>query len=284
MRCVYILFMTLIIVAGCERREAKDVPVSRKPRPRSAIKEKEKEAQGVPIPRSVSPKSAIKDRKTDVMEVDLNGDGKYDVVRFSCVEHSDTFSLFINEASIGRRGDNLDGHFRIVDIDSTDDIKEVAITESGPSDDNATYLFYYDGQNIILMGRIQGSYEVNIDGSGVLTTRTRGKILHTWWFADSYKLSKDHMLEHIDKDLYTMNESVTMKKNLYLQKSRTDSETIVILVPSEKVKILASDNKEWCLVENAKGIKGWFAVDRFRIIRGTGKRASEIFEGLCYAD
>ena len=133
------------------------------------------------------------------------------------------------------------------------------------------------------MGKIQGSYAINVDGSGIIATKSRGTILHTWFYPDSYTLSEDHTLEHIDQDLYPMNWPVTMKERLPLQKSRHDSTKIVVLEPGEKVTLLSSDNKNWVLVENSKGAKGWFAVDK-GTARGTGKPAHLIFEGLCHAD
>lgn len=270
MKYVYILFVSLGILIGCGKKRSQNRFPSHKARPQS-------------IKLKVIKNTDSKDTKTDTGKVDLNGDGTDEIIRFECTKRGDTFSLFINDVSITDRVETLYGYYKIVDIDSADMIKEISISESGPSDDYATHFYYYDGQKIIPMGGVEGA-NVKIDGSGVLRTYTRGKILHTWFYPDSYKLSKKHILEHIDKDLYTMNWSVTVKGSLPLQKSRTDSETIIILVPGERVKILSSDNKEWCLVENAKGIKGWFAIDGYHTIRGIGKIAQEIFEGLCYAD
>ena len=62
------------------------------------------------------------------------------------------------------------------------------------------------------------------------------------------------------------------------------STTAIPLQTGEKVTIVASDNKAWCLVKNSKGKQGWFAVDEFCIIRGTNLAASEFFEGLSFAD
>jgi hypothetical protein len=33
-----------------------------------------------------------------------------------------------------------------------------------------------------------------------------------------------------------------------------------------------------------EGVKGWFAVDGFYKMRGTGLNAQDFFEGLCFAD
>lgn len=81
-----------------------------------------------------------------------------------------------------------------------------------------------------------------------------------------------------------MNTMVTVKKQLQLQKSPADEQTAVILEPWEDVRLTLCDNKQWCEVENAKGEKGWFAVEQFDVIKGTGLSASVYFDGLSYAD
>lgn len=80
-----------------------------------------------------------------------------------------------------------------------------------------------------------------------------------------------------------MKTEVEVNEEFTLQKSRTDGSDAITLKKGEKVTIVASDNKEWCLVENSKGETSWFAVDNFDIIRGLNKRASEVFNGLSNA-
>lgn len=262
MKNLLILSLLLVLWTACNKKESPKLAPSVK---RDTL--------------SVSEKT-----KNQIDGIDLNGDGIVDIIRFGCVKGGDTFSLVINNSAITGNGSTLDGYYKIVDIDSTDHIKEISISESGPSNDYATQFYYYDGQNICSLGKIEGSHEVKIDGSGIVRTQTRGGILHTWFYPDSYKLSEDHTLEHIDQDLYVMNCMVTMRESLPLQKARGDPEVIVVLAPGEVVKILATDNKEWCLVENSKGIKGWFAVDGYDKIRGINKHGHEVFYGLSYAD
>lgn len=218
-------------------------------------------------------------------QTDLNGDGREDRIRLSCEPGDNEFTLEVNGISVKGTGDNLDGCFYIADIDSADTFKEIAVTESGPSDDLAVSFFWFDGRKLHSMGKVQGSeYSIKIDGSGKFITRTRGDILHTWFFADGYRLSEEHQLVRIPQDLYGMNHIVGVKKELSLQKSRTDPKIAVTLRKGEEVMLVASDNKEWCLVENSEGKRGWFAIEGYHTIRGTGEEAGAFFNGLCYAD
>lgn len=271
MRCLSIVSIALAILIGCNKEENQKVSLPPK-------------AKSQEIVHDARTSNNIADGDTNVYvdAADLNSDGIEETIRLEFIKHSSSFTLFVNDFSITEWGIGLHGYFKIVDIDSTDSIKEIAISESGPSDDLATHLYYYDGRSIISMGTVGGIPRA--DGSGILRASTRGKILHTWFHSASYKLSNNHALEYIDMDLYAMNWTVTLKDTLALRESRKDSEIIVRLLPGEKVTILSSDDKEWCLVENSKGIKGWFAVDGYDKIRGTNKTARELFEGLSYAD
>ena len=225
---------------------------------------------------------------------DLNGDGVKDKIRFEYTaydygENYGEYVLCVNDTSIGEYGENLYGFHEVVDIDVSDGIKEIAISEAGPSDDYATTFYYYDGRRIMHMGKISGAYEVDdshvkIDGAGIVQTISRGRVLHTWFYPDAYRLSDEHKLEHIDQELYWMNYPVTVKMALPLQKTRMSDEPVVTLQPGDQIKILMSDNKAWFLVEDSRGIKGWSAVDGYDEIRALGKPADEVFEGLCHAD
>ncbi|MEN6312651.1 MAG: YARHG domain-containing protein [Clostridiaceae bacterium] len=215
---------------------------------------------------------------------DLNGDGSRDQIKLECEPGSDTFTLYINDFILNGKGCNLDGVMYLCDIDPADSYKEIAITESGPSADEATYFYYYDGKKINFMGKIQGSqYNIKITGSGMLTTGSRGHILQTWFYRDRYRLSANHELENIPQELYSMNMMVIVKKEMLLQKSPADTSTAVRLEPGEVVLIAACDDREWCLVETSSGEKGWFAVDGYNKIRGTSFDADEYFIGLCHA-
>jgi hypothetical protein len=82
----------------------------------------------------------------------LNGDGLQDHLVLICYDAEAIFGYgsfgytrFILEV-LGfdmeyGRGSNLDGQVQIVDIDTTDVFKEIAVPESGPSSDDATLFF-----------------------------------------------------------------------------------------------------------------------------------------------
>lgn len=217
--------------------------------------------------------------------IDLDGNGIQDKIILECQPGGNDFTLTVNDISVSGQGDNLDGYFKIIDIDTTDKLKEISISESGPSSDEKTTFYFYDGKELMFIGKIQGSNSsIKILGNGKVIANTRGKILQTWFYEEPYKLSELHMLERMSQELYQMNSKVRVQKQLGLFISRISSEIDIVLQEGEEIIILSSDDKNWCLVENSKGERGWFAVDNFDQIRGSNWRASEVFEGLCYAD
>ena len=226
---------------------------------------------------------------TKIIDVDLNGDKRNEYLIFCCYKLFNSYSysrfvLEINKDMIVQPGDNLDGNFRIVDIDSNDKYTEIAIPESGPSDDYATHFFCFKDNKIISMGKLPGTYILNIDGSGIIKTRKRGEILCTWFFPAQYKLDENHCLQLVEEEIYEMYQRVTLKDTLVLQKSPDNPQIITTLYSKDKVTIIGCDNKKWCLVETGNGLKGWFAVEGRSQIAGTDKHVNEIFDGLFNAD
>ncbi|QIB26356.1 SH3 domain-containing protein [Caloranaerobacter azorensis] len=196
------------------------------------------------------------------------------------------YKLHINNLVIEGELGNYSNNFAIVDIDKNDNLKEIIISDYGPSNDYVSYFYCYDGQNIIKMGQTEGLFEygIKIDGMGKLSARTRSKILQTWFFDKYYTLSKEHKLIEVPQDIYITNYDVFVKRPIKLLKNRGNSDDYFILNEGQRMTIVGTDDKEWCLVETKTGERGWFAVDEFSIIRNEGLDAYKIFGGLCYAD
>ncbi|MFA7244899.1 MAG: SH3 domain-containing protein [Candidatus Magasanikbacteria bacterium] len=221
---------------------------------------------------------------------DLNGDGKKEniSIEFKQINYSYVAILHIDDMGTTTPGNVPAGYFGIVDIDKSDKLKEIAVTDEGPSSDYATTFYQYDGKNLKSLGTIQGIYEnMLFDGKGKLTTQTRGSILDTWFFADDYSLSTNNILVNIPKDFYARDTEVTLLQALALKRSPQDDSTIITtLQKDEIVKIIACDNKKWCQIEKKDGLKGWFAVKDYATMVDFAEvvYATEVFEGLSNAD
>jgi hypothetical protein len=215
---------------------------------------------------------------------DLNRDGKADSIHMEYQRFATNYTLFINGASYAGYGEGLHGILSIVDIDSTDGTYEIAVPESGPSDDPAVHLFYYNGVSICDMGKIPGYEEGMFDGSGRITTGERGAVLQTWSYPCIYRLDADHIPQRVRQELYPMGSQLTMKMDLPLVASRTDTTIITILRAGTQVVIEASDDSCWCLARAGFGVWGWFKLNHGYFVLPGLIPANEIFDGLCNAD
>lgn len=226
-------------------------------------------------------------------DVDLDGDGKMDEIGFLLDDTASNFTLSVNGDRMTSHGENVESSFGILDIDTHDSYKEIAVSEWGPSSDYFTSFYYYDGHDVVFMGKtaglhydLEGIKGIQFNGDGTFVTQTRASgCLQTWFYSDQYVLDLAHLVLNVSQDLYEMNSRVTVLGSIPLQSSRTGPEVVTNLEVGEVVTILSSDETGWYLVENSKGTRGWFEIklDSCKI-SGTDLSSGEVFEGLSFAD
>ncbi|MBR0576801.1 hypothetical protein KCG48_10700 [Proteiniclasticum sp. BAD-10] len=207
------------------------------------------------------------------------------------------YELIIGTLEVRGYSASFEPRFNIVDLDKTDRYREIAVSEYGESEDPATTFIRYDGTVLEVIGTIPGFYgkryvngnpteglgKVSVDGSGIVKTLKTSFFLMTWNYEAEYQLEDGQSLTEIKKDLYPMNHQVTMLTDLTLKKSRTDSTDGITLKKGDVVTLKECDNAKWVSVMNTAGEIGWFALDEKDTIIGTGKTASEVFDGLFIA-
>lgn len=209
------------------------------------------------------------------------------------------YTLTVGDSSVTMKEEepvtDFEPRFNITDIDNTDRNREIAVSFYGLDVYQGTSFYRYEGKEIIPLGTIQGFFglynsfgttsmgAVTADGSGIVRTISLSEILMPWLFDDAYRFGEDGKLERIEMDVYPLGMEVTMRSDLVLRKSREDLSDGLILRKGEVVTLQDSDNKEWVSVVNSKGEVGWFAVDDYSTVRGTGKTADQFFEGLVNA-
>ncbi len=223
------------------------------------------------------------------LKEDLDGDGVKDIVHLQLAgQYKDVYVLKVNGHEVRNYGESIDENIHIVDIDSSDKFKEVAVQQYGPSDDYKTDFYYYDGNGLVFMGTLQGlcAEKGNIKGNGIVTASERATMLQTWFYAKEHKLAEGHLLQGVRKELYPALydvQTLKLKKELSLFESPVSSKVVAKLKAGDSITLLGCDSVEWCKAETASGIKGWFAVDSMKV-REAGLDASEVFEGLIFAD
>ncbi len=211
-----------------------------------------------------------------VAKTDLNGDGKVEEISISGITEIGNFILKIDNVSIkGELGDEVDG-FIIVDIDTKDQYKEIAVHTPGPSDDDEYLIYWYDGKSIKEMGKLMRWPK--FPGNGIVLV---DNWMGFWQKRDKYVLdNKTRTLYLVPQEFYYVGIEATVKESFPIYKTRTGSEVVANLKPGSKIFILVCDtspddyDSHWYLIKSETGLVGWAALKSF-----TGK-----VEGLPWAD
>ncbi len=195
------------------------------------------------------------------------------------------YKLIINDKSVEGDGENLNGTINIVDIDKFDVFKELAISESGPSDDFATYFYTYDGVNIIDMGMLEGNMDILIDGSGKILIPTRNETLQTWFVWVPYCLNREHKFQEIPEKMHyaVSPNKVKVIKAFKLKKVKDSSVGEIALKPGEEITLIGLAYNGWVLVKTSNESEGWFQVE-YDMVPGTKERYTDYLEGIAHAD
>lgn len=219
--------------------------------------------------------------------IDLDGDGKEDKVNVSMkgeeviVTVNNTYyiadSIFAYTTT-----DN----YAIVDINNNDNIKEIIVSDYGPSADYTSSYFYYNGSDIIDMGITGGLHNdgIHIHGDGTLTAMFRFSIFQTWFGEKDYRLNQNHQLAEIPQKLYKTNYQLTTQTPIQLLTDADVHSSKFTIEANKTINLIACDNKEWILVKDENGKEGWFKSDLTTLGIPADLYIMEIFEGVNLAD
>ena len=236
---------------------------------------------------------SLKGNEYTVATADLDGNGTEDSIALmrGTPETQNSpgtpTTLNVNGTVVEVPGRNPQGYFGIVDIDTSDHIKEIAVGDLGPSTDYTTSFYAFDGNSLQFMGTTEGLYErMEFDGKGGFITQTRATMLDTWFYVDRFTLSKNHTLAHVPQDFYERVSKLggPMLAPLSFQASPTDPTISMTLAENEAETIVGCDNVRWCKVESNDGREGWFSIDDNGFVDGTSLFPHEVFDGLSFAD
>lgn len=220
----------------------------------------------------------------EIAYIDLNGDGTKERITYQ----SSTLTINTNSIKVVGGPDFMYdlNSFVIVDIDKRDSYKEIILSSNGPSDDQNSTIYYYDGKYIKqVIKDIGGTIKkINIDGSGIVNAVERGSILQTWWFPVQHKLSPKHTLIKVSKSIYPTDYEVFIQQSIKVFIKKNSKSNSFALSEGEIVKIIGTDNKKWCLIETSTGKKGWFFINDDTTIGNEKLVDQVVFLGLCKAD
>lgn len=100
-------------------------------------------------------------------EYALDGNEKYEIIVRVADDYMDESYIEINGKTLELSDASHGRKVRIIDVDTTDKYKEVAIYDDGPSGDPSILVVRYDGKEIYELGKFGGMYDrILFDGKG----------------------------------------------------------------------------------------------------------------------
>lgn len=220
-----------------------------------------------------------------VEQADLDGNGREETVQLNLYQDHPLYLLEINGMTRMGLGENIDQVIHFTDLDTNDVYLEVGISESGPSDDYFTSFYRWTGESFYLMGKVgaRPGEGIVIHGNGTLTARTRGQVLHTWFYDKTYRINQFGHLSPVPTEYYPMNTTVTLRVDLDITET-PGGQTLTTVFSGETLLIMATDDQHVLQVKTSDGEIGYLELDGFDRIRGTDYTGRDVFDGLNYAD
>jgi len=229
---------------------------------------------------------------------DLDGNGDIDNIRAAFYYMGDGYSfnrvvLEVNGTFFVAKGSSIEPTLYIVDIDTIDSFKEIAIFDRGPSEDPETHFFRFANGIIVDIDIVPGKTigPPQVSGTGKVHTSCRGTVLETWWYPCKFKLNRfSSRLEESVQHWKPMTAKVTLKTDLPLLTSPSlfpspqSNRPADTLRAGDRASILKTDDTNWCYIESENGSSGWFGLIGCCRIASNGLMAIEVFDGLRIAD
>jgi hypothetical protein len=206
-------------------------------------------------------KSAFLQTFTFCDTIDLNSDGKQEIIKLEPVEGSKTeYTLHINDEELSGylEGYKIDG-FRVIDINVSDKYKEITVHSLlyGAGDGNSIY--WYDGKEIL---HVKKSYwYLTINGNGILYEDCWEGF---WNRREKYVLQdNDHSLISIKQFAYYVGYKLTIGKGFKIYKEKELINEVALLSDNSEIELLLCDLQEGdlfdyiYLVKSKSGLIGW---------------------------
>ena len=192
--------------------------------------------------------------------VDLEGKGEADILELTLIEEDYDFSNFIltiNKDSVsGKHSYNVSG-FLIIDLDTTDNYKEVAVYTQNVNGPDEYIIYKYDNW-ITEIGRINsyasfpGNKEIIIDTEMMFWTKTDTVLYDTEF----------EILKYYPKEFYDINIEADVLEPFSLYSDRENFISIIDLKLKDRVTIIKCDTSPFCEDESSNSFElcDWYQV------------------------
>ncbi|MDT3429137.1 hypothetical protein J2Z22_004737 [Paenibacillus forsythiae] len=221
-------------------------------------------------------------------DVDMNGDGTVDHIQIALLEEweaSGRWALSVNgaivEVDLSMRDSN--SYFQIVDADIQDKYFEIALENYSEDAQRWTDYYYYDGNQLIHMGNLDGltGNSEAMNGNGKVLSSKQSYDFQCWYYLDEFKLDSNHMWKRVPKDFYPMEPPTpwVAKVRFPIYKAAGEQKILGWVEPGEKVYFLGGDTMGNGKLKTEDGMIGWIQVHDNKL-SGTNESIEDCFDGL----
>jgi len=189
--------------------------------------------------------------------VDLNGDGKLET--FSANE--DTVTIGETEIDCSDMGDPCS--VEVVDVLSSDTLKEVKVCSHGPREGPFCTLYRFDGANAVPMtinGGVGYLGHMTMSGSGIVLLSN-----HNQLFTQIKKyVAKGLQLNEVPQPAYYANFKAKVESSFPIRVSASEKASVVGNVrPNSEIVVVAlmAGDGDWYLVKLSSGITGYVKLE-----------------------
>lgn len=183
--------------------------------------------------------------------IDLNNDGVADKVEVA------QDKIFINGKAFEAYFDGTFKSFKIVDINTADDFKEIEITIDGPNLPDHLYYYYNKKKELNACGSIQ--LEPKILGNGIAYG---GSWAGYYAKTQKYVLQKTHTLEAVVTDYDFVNQEYKVAKSFeLLTQYDPNSKVIANVAAQSTITIIATYKGNWLMIKTSNGLLGWIKLE-----------------------
>lgn len=194
---------------------------------------------------------------------DLDGDGKPEAISLKWEEGEESFIL--QAGSVSTKGNAVDTEihgFAVIDLDSGDKRKELAVQKGLTDDDKGVYLYGFDGKSLKQLGTVPAVTEVK--GNGILLA---DRWMGFWMKRDKFVLeAKKDKVSWVPQELYYVGTEATVKQPFSLMASRTGKAPLATLAQGSTIQVIAAapptakGGEYLYLVKSATGLLGWATI------------------------
>jgi len=192
--------------------------------------------------------------------VDLNSDQIEEEIKLESSYNTYEFRLLVNDRAVD--GKFIDGDadgFKVIDINTNDKYKEIAVHTPGSSSDDVYVIYWYDGKEIVFMDRL--SRWPSFNGNGIVYVNNWEGF---WSSRDKYVLdNSERKLKKVEQFAYYVGITITVKNGFEIFRERDLKDKVALLSEGSEIILILCDkgyenyNDHRYLIRSTSGLLGW---------------------------